>query len=194
MNVLGRSRSASVKCWPGEECGVVRAAGPRDEDGQQEDDDAGPAAALLLPLQPGPALASQLQVDRGAGVKSGILKELQVGQPGRAGELRGGGGVGAGAAGPGGAQLQRARLPPPGLHRAPRRARRHHGVSAAPLHKHCLFSFCVSMERMRAVLESLLVRMEEYATSLESLVQQRTEQYWQEKRKTEDLLYELLPK
>ena len=50
------------------------------------------------------------------------------------------------------------------------------------------------MERMRAVLESLLVRMEEYATSLESLVQQRTEQYWQEKRKTEDLLFELLPK
>ena len=47
---------------------------------------------------------------------------------------------------------------------------------------------------MSLVLESLLVRMEQYANNLENLVEERTEDYFVEKKKTEDLLYELLPK
>ena len=47
---------------------------------------------------------------------------------------------------------------------------------------------------MGLVLESLLVRMEQYANNLENLVQERTEDYLIEKNKTEDLLHELLPK
>ena len=52
----------------------------------------------------------------------------------------------------------------------------------------------VSMQTMRLVLESMMLRMEEYANSLENLVTERTEDYFAEKKKTEDLLYELLPK
>jgi len=47
---------------------------------------------------------------------------------------------------------------------------------------------------MRQVLESMMLRMEEYANNLENLVTERTEDYFCEKKKTEDLLYELLPK
>ena len=47
---------------------------------------------------------------------------------------------------------------------------------------------------MRLVLESMVERMEEYANNLENLVTERTEDYFFEKKKTEDLLYELLPK
>jgi len=47
---------------------------------------------------------------------------------------------------------------------------------------------------MRLVLESMMERMEEYANNLENLVTERTEDYFCEKKKTEDLLYELLPK
>ena len=39
-----------------------------------------------------------------------------------------------------------------------------------------------------------LYRMEIYANNLESLVEERTANYLEEKRKCEDLLYELLPK
>ena len=39
-----------------------------------------------------------------------------------------------------------------------------------------------------------LSRMEIYANNLESLVEERTANYLEEKRKCEDLLYELLPK
>ena len=51
-----------------------------------------------------------------------------------------------------------------------------------------------SINTMRLVLESMMVRMEQYANNLESLVTERTEDYFCEKKKTEDLLYELLPK
>ena len=47
---------------------------------------------------------------------------------------------------------------------------------------------------MGLVLESLLVRMEQYANNLENLIQERTKDYLIEKKKTEDLLHELLPK
>jgi len=42
-------------------------------------------------------------------------------------------------------------------------------------------------------LEELLTQMEEYANGLESLVQQRTTDYLEEKKRCEDLLYQLLP-
>ena len=44
---------------------------------------------------------------------------------------------------------------------------------------------------MGLVLESLLVRMEQYANNLENLVQERTEDYLVEKNKPGDLLREL---
>ena len=47
---------------------------------------------------------------------------------------------------------------------------------------------------MSLVLDCLLDRMEEYTDSMESLVEEMTEDYFNEKKKTENLLYELLPK
>ena len=47
---------------------------------------------------------------------------------------------------------------------------------------------------MGLVLESLLVCMEQYANNLENLVEERTDDYFVEKNKTENLLHELLPK
>ena len=60
--------------------------------------------------------------------------------------------------------------------------------------KNLIFIFCSSIQTMRLVLESMMLRMEEYANNLENLVTERTEDYFCEKKKTEDLLYELLPK
>ena len=54
--------------------------------------------------------------------------------------------------------------------------------------------FHVSCHTMGLVLESLLVHMEQYANNLENLVEERTEDYFVEKNKTEHLLHELLPK
>ncbi|KAF5284737.1 hypothetical protein FQA39_LY04462 [Lamprigera yunnana] len=44
------------------------------------------------------------------------------------------------------------------------------------------------------ILDNLLSRMEQYANNLESLVEERTADYLEEKRKCEELLYQLLPK
>ena len=44
------------------------------------------------------------------------------------------------------------------------------------------------------ILDNLLSRMEQYANNLESLVEERTSDYIQEKKKAEDLLYNMLPK
>lgn len=44
------------------------------------------------------------------------------------------------------------------------------------------------------ILDNLLSRMEQYANNLEALVDERTADYLEEKRRCEDLLYELLPK
>ena len=44
------------------------------------------------------------------------------------------------------------------------------------------------------ILDNLLSRMERYANNLETLVEKRTEDYLEEKKKCEDLLYELLPR
>ena len=47
---------------------------------------------------------------------------------------------------------------------------------------------------MSLVLGCFLDRMEEYTNGMESLVEEMTEDYFNEKKKTENLLYELLPK
>ena len=44
------------------------------------------------------------------------------------------------------------------------------------------------------ILDNLLSRMERYANNLETVVEERTQDYLEEKKKCEDLLYELLPK
>ncbi|XP_044257386.1 atrial natriuretic peptide receptor 2-like [Tribolium madens] len=44
------------------------------------------------------------------------------------------------------------------------------------------------------LLDNLLARMEQYANNLETLVEERTADYLDEKRKCEELLYQLLPK
>ena len=44
------------------------------------------------------------------------------------------------------------------------------------------------------ILDNLLSRMERYADNLETAVKERTQDYLEEKKKCEDLLYELLPK
>ena len=57
------------------------------------------------------------------------------------------------------------------------------------------FSFFFYRENESSnILDNLLTRMENYANNLESLVEERTSDYMEEKRKCEQLLFELLPK
>ena len=44
------------------------------------------------------------------------------------------------------------------------------------------------------ILDNLLSRMEQYANNLEALVAERTQDYLEEKKRAEDLLYSMLPK
>ena len=44
------------------------------------------------------------------------------------------------------------------------------------------------------ILDNLLSRMEQYANNLEALVEERTADYLQQKKKAEDLLYNMLPR
>ncbi|XP_072174024.1 atrial natriuretic peptide receptor 1-like [Diadema setosum] len=46
----------------------------------------------------------------------------------------------------------------------------------------------------KGLVDTLLSRMEQYASNLESLVQERTEAFYEEKRKAEELLYQILPR
>lgn len=46
----------------------------------------------------------------------------------------------------------------------------------------------------KSLVDNLLSRMEQYASNLESLVAERTEAFYEEKRKAEELLYQILPK
>lgn len=43
-------------------------------------------------------------------------------------------------------------------------------------------------------LDNLLSRMEEYANNLEDLVEERTQAFLEEKRRSEELLYQVLPR
>lgn len=65
-------------------------------------------------------------------------------------------------------------------------------------------AFCVEMTRCHSacvfyregstsILNNLLSRMEQYANNLENLVEERTQAYLEEKRKAENLLYQILP-
>ena len=56
------------------------------------------------------------------------------------------------------------------------------------------FLFTVRQNEGRSLVDNLLSRMEQYATNLEALVQERTEAFYEEKRKAEELLYQILPK
>ena len=47
---------------------------------------------------------------------------------------------------------------------------------------------------MSLVLDTLLIHVEQYTNNMVKLVEERTRDYFLEKKKTEDLLYELLPK
>ena len=53
---------------------------------------------------------------------------------------------------------------------------------------------CFSNATMHLVLEGLLDRMEHYVNNLENVVEERTQDYFIEKIRTEELLYQLLPK
>lgn len=53
----------------------------------------------------------------------------------------------------------------------------------------CLFH----REGSTSILNNLLSRMEQYANNLENLVEERTQAYLEEKRKAENLLYQILP-
>ena len=44
------------------------------------------------------------------------------------------------------------------------------------------------------ILDNLLSRMEQYANNLETLVEERTSDYLEQKKRAEDLLYMMLPK
>ena len=62
-------------------------------------------------------------------------------------------------------------------------------------HLYCASNYSVcSTKTMSGVLDCLLDKMEEYTNGMESLVEEMTEDYLTEKRRTESLLYELLPK
>lgn len=55
--------------------------------------------------------------------------------------------------------------------------------------------FCLKRDNESGnILDNLLSRMEHYANNLETLVEERTADYLEEKRKCEELLYQLLPK
>lgn len=60
-----------------------------------------------------------------------------------------------------------------------------------------LILLCVCMifhrEGSTSILNNLLSRMEQYANNLENLVEERTQAYLEEKRKAENLLYQILP-
>ncbi|XP_042307538.1 LOW QUALITY PROTEIN: atrial natriuretic peptide receptor 2 [Sceloporus undulatus] len=56
-----------------------------------------------------------------------------------------------------------------------------------------LFIRRFNKEGATSILDNLLSRMEQYANNLEKLVEERTQAYLEEKRKAENLLYQILP-
>ena len=51
-----------------------------------------------------------------------------------------------------------------------------------------------SGRKVQNIVDQLLNRMEKYANKLEALVEERTEAFLEEKKKAENLLYEVLPR
>ncbi|XP_006627078.2 atrial natriuretic peptide receptor 2 [Lepisosteus oculatus] len=56
-----------------------------------------------------------------------------------------------------------------------------------------MFIMKLNKEGSTSILNNLLSRMEQYANNLEKLVEERTQAYLEEKRKAENLLYQILP-
>lgn len=56
-----------------------------------------------------------------------------------------------------------------------------------------ILSFYFRENESGNILDNLLKRMEHYTENLESLVEERTRDYFEEKKKCEELLYQLLP-
>ncbi|MBN3310748.1 ANPRB protein, partial [Amia calva] len=56
-----------------------------------------------------------------------------------------------------------------------------------------IFILKLNKEKSTSILNNLLSRMEQYANNLEKLVEERTQAYLEEKRKAENLLYQILP-
>ena len=54
--------------------------------------------------------------------------------------------------------------------------------------------YCSRKNQGKNVLDVLLQRMEQYANNLEGLVDERTREFLEEKKKSEELLYQVLPK
>ena len=60
-----------------------------------------------------------------------------------------------------------------------------------------MLTVCVKFTYVRSkgsnIMDNLMRRMEQYANNLESLVEERTNAYMDEKKKAEDLLYRMMP-
>ena len=53
--------------------------------------------------------------------------------------------------------------------------------------------FCVPVPRKSNIVDTMFKMLEKYSTDLEELVAHRTEQLEEEKKKTDQLLYRMLP-
>lgn len=62
------------------------------------------------------------------------------------------------------------------------------------LNKNDFYAECLPYFRRGNIVEIILNRLEKYASNLEELVDQRTQQLVQEKQKTDNLLYRMLPR
>ena len=62
------------------------------------------------------------------------------------------------------------------------------------IHSPTFFQYCFRGKGKETVVESVLERMQKFADKLEALVLERTNAFVEEKRKTEHLLYEVMPK
>ena len=58
----------------------------------------------------------------------------------------------------------------------------------------CKLLFSLRDMKSGGILDNLLNRMEQYASNLESLVEDRTAAFLEEKKRSEALLYQVLPK
>ena len=57
-----------------------------------------------------------------------------------------------------------------------------------------IFMFIKSCFRKVNIMDNMVKKLERYANNLEELVDKRTEELFQEKKKTDQLLYRMLPR